>query len=339
LRAARAAALSALLASLLATAGCFKPHPQSGAYFCSASFTCPGSLVCDTRHAQPLCVSSIDGGLGGSGGEGGAGGEVGTGGTSSTGGTTGMDAGPDAPCLNQVSGCSAPGPDAGMCDPVCNTGCGQCSQKCSVNPVGGLTCNQVYMPGTPLVGVLAGPCQTMQTTSDPSTYTDNCQEGSTCVDHNACRSRCYRICRANSDCAPGASCSIDAGGGHSFCEVPVTACNPISGVATSACPTATQSCYLSSDTGNTVCDCYNTNTGFPLHHACQHARDCFGGLTCTDPTGSGTKECYKVCRLPGDGGVDLTNVDAGEMGCSSAKCTAILLANRTTTTTYGVCPE
>jgi hypothetical protein len=162
--------------------------------------------------------------------------------------------------------------------------------------------------------------------------------------HNACGNRCYQFCRKNSDCQTNASCTIDAGAGNSFCDVPTVACDPVQGAATnpatSGCPAGStlQSCYLSSDTGNTVCDCYQAGVG--NHQPCVRARDCYGGLTCTDPFGHGMKACYKVCRLPSpDGGADLTRTDLNEQPCAASTCIPILLSNGTTTTVYGVCPE
>jgi hypothetical protein len=67
-----------------------------------------------------------------------------------------------------------------------------------------------------------------------------------------------------------------------------------------------------------------------------HARDCYPGLTCTDPFGNMGKKCYKVCRLPSDGGA----ADPSEKGCDVATCIPIVLTNGSgLTTTYGVCPE
>jgi hypothetical protein len=343
LRAARAAALSALLASLLAT-GCYKPNIKPGALKCATNGACPDDFKCNVFVTPAVCVPSSTvlsgGGAGGEGGQGGPGGAAG--GSTATGGivgTGGMDAG-TPPCLSQVTPCAAGG--TGMCDPVCNTGCGKCYQKCSVDPIGELTCNPVFMPGSPLLGVLAGPCQTMQNTSDPSTHTDNCQPGTACIPHNACGPRCYQFCRTNTDCQTNASCTIDAGGGNSFCDVPTIQCDPVTGAAdklgASGCPTSIQSCYISSETGNTLCDCYQ-GAGVPKGQPCAHARDCYPGLTCTDPFGGMGKKCFKVCRLPlPDGGVD-PRANPNETGCDVGKCTPILLPNNAVTTVFGVCPE
>jgi len=246
----------------------------------------------------------------------------------------------DAACLDPMTPCT-PG-DAGMCDPVCNTGCSKCYQKCSVDTAGDLTCNQLSTTGKP-AGILqlCGPFQS--SSSDLTTQSDNCQPGSACIAHNICGARCYQFCRKDADCQTNASCSIDAGGGNSFCDVPTMPCNPVQGAAsasaTSGCPAGNtlQSCYLSSDTGKTVCDCYQVGVG--KGQPCVHARDCFGGLTCTDPFGHGTKLCYKVCRLPSPDGGAATPANAAEQGCSASSCVPILLSNGTTTTVYGVCPE
>jgi hypothetical protein len=226
-----------------------------------------------------------------------------------------------------------------LCDPVCNTGCSQCYQKCSVAPTGDLTCNTPYMPTLPPLGVLAGPCQTSQSSGDPTTQTDNCQPGTACVQHNVCGPRCYQFCRADTDCQTNAQCTIDAGGGNKYCDVPTMPCNPVAGAAdkvgSSGCPGTVQTCYLSSDTGHTTCDCY-TSPGLGHGASCVHARDCYPGLTCTDPFGNMGKKCYKVCRLPSDAGA----ADPSEKGCDVATCIPIVLTNGSgLTATYGVCPE
>jgi hypothetical protein len=59
-----------------------------------------------------------------------------------------------------------------------------------------------------------------------------------------------------------------------------------------------------------------------------------------DYLGNGTKQCKKVCRLTGDGGVDLTKRDAGEMGCVDYRnCQPFLVSNGTSSTTFGYCAE
>jgi hypothetical protein len=348
-----AAAIPALLASMLAV-GCYKPNIKPNALICASGGVCPDNFKCNTLVTPALCVpSNYDAGAatggtgtGGVAATGGAGGEGGVGGVIATGGVAGTDGGVPPPCLNPVSPCVAGmGGSAGICDPVCNTGCGKCYQKCSVDPNGDLTCNQLSPTGNP-VGIL-GMCQQSQSSSDPSTRSDNCQPGSICLNHNACGARCYQFCRTNADCQQtGATCTIDAGGGRLACDVPPSMCDPVNGAAGtsprySMCPLAVQGCYLSSETGNTVCDCYNNPPG-NLGASCAHSRDCYPGLVCYDPTSISGKRCYKVCRLPSpDGGADLTRVDAGETGCSDYhNCKTIqLTTSGATTTLLGYCQE
>lgn len=351
MRALRAVAASALLATLLAAAGCYKPNIGPN-LLCGPGDSCPDTTQCDTRQTPHRCVTKlVDGGagsggggaagIGGAGGKagaGGGGGKGGVGGAAGMGGKGGMGGTPPT-CLTPIANC--PRSDAGACDPVCNVGCAVCNQKCSVNTAGGFTCNELSPAGT-VVGAL-GACQPSQSSSDPATQSDNCAPGSACVAHNACGARCYQFCRVDGDCQTGASCSIDAGAGNSFCDVPPVACDPVSGAASklgsSGCPSAVQSCYISGDNGMTTCDCYQgAGKGFGV--PCAHSRECYGGLACTDPFGHG-KACYKVCRLPSpDGGADLTRADAGESGCNPASCTPMLLTvNGNLTTVYGVCPS
>ncbi len=132
-----------LLGSLLAGAGCFRPKVLSGRYACGDAGACPDNYICDP--STNLCVGSI----GGAGGKGGTGGK---------GGAGGKDAGPpdvppDRPCIGAIASC--PQSDAGLCDPVCNTGCGDCFEKCSVNTAGDLTCNA---PTAASVGIFGQCC-------------------------------------------------------------------------------------------------------------------------------------------------------------------------------------
>ena len=324
-----------LLGALLASAGCFRPKIAPYTYICSDGGLCPDGLVCNTNN---ICAPARDAGVVGTGGKGGTGG---TGGKSGTGGM--IDGGPDRPCIGAIAGCQPS--DAGLCDPVCNTGCG-CHEKCSVNGNGELTCNAPTTTGSP--GLL-GSCD--PTTVSP-TQTDDCQPGQVCVAPrgNQCLSRCYQFCRSNSDCTNGASCSIDAGSGSSLCDVPPVPCDPVlHAAALSQYSNCTGNpflgCYLSSDTLNTVCDCQDSpppNSSGGLGQSCTRSRDCFAGLVCYDPTGHDNKTCRKVCRLPGDGGVDLTRVDAGEQGCSNndpTLCLPIHLSNGTDSTTFGFCND
>jgi hypothetical protein len=322
-----------LLGALLASAGCFRPGNLSGRFSCGSNGACPDGLVCNPSNH--ICVSSFDASVTGTGGKGGTGGAAGT-----DGGPT--DVPPDRPCTGAIASCQQS--DAGLCDPVCNTGCSDCFDKCSVNAAGNLTCNAPTAGSPGLLGACAQ-------TDFGSKQTDNCAPGQVCAAPrgNQCDSRCYQFCRTNSDCSNGASCSIDAGGGQSLCDVPPVPCDPVLNAAKtpqfSHCTGNTFiGCYLSSDSLNTVCDCQDSppdgSSGSNLQ-PCNRSRDCFPGLVCIDPTGRG-KQCRKICRLPGDGGVDLTKTDAGEMGCNNndpTLCLPFLLSNGTLSTTFGFCND
>jgi hypothetical protein len=344
-RSAQGLAVRALLAcTLLASVGCFRPKIQSNGFRCSDAGACPDNFSCDKSSGYCLANGSDGGVVTGTGGKGGQGGQAGKPGT---GGTGGVDAGSDRPCTGTVAMASCPQADAGagLCDPVCNTGCGECYQKCSVNGNGALTCN---VPTTTRSPGLLGTCD--PTTVGPK-QTDDCQPGQICADpgQNQCGPRCYQFCRTSSDCANGASCSRDAGGGYSLCDVPPIACDPVLNAAKfpqySNCSGNTfVGCYLSANTLDTTCDCQDTPPGQSsgsVLQACDRSRDCFPGLVCYDATGKG-KVCRKVCRLPGDGGVDLTRADAGEQGCNNndpTLCLPMLLGDGTLSKTFGFCND
>jgi hypothetical protein len=307
---------AALLGLVLASAGCFRPKILTGGFSCGPGDACPDGLMCDV--SQNLCVTTIkDAGAGGSGGTGGSAGKSGQG------GSAGMDAGvrdmgpPDRPCLDPIASCQRS--DAGMCDPVCNTGCGQCFQKCSVNTNGDLTCN-APSPGPPSAVGVFGQCAQMS--AGPS-QTDNCAPGEFCLASGECGSRCYQLCRTDNDCPNNASCSRDAGGGNKFCDAPPAGCDPVKGAALSQTYSGcvggpnTFDCYLSAtNLTTTICDC--EFSGGRYLDDCVHSRDCFAGLVCYDPSGgtAPSAKCYPVCRLAGDGGADQTRTDAGEQPCN-----------------------
>lgn len=316
----RALLVGTLLASF--SVGCFRPANLSGRYSCGAKGACPDGLQCNSSN---ICVSSL-GGANGTGGKGGTGGAAGTDGGP-------MDVPPDCPCTGAIASC--PPSDAGLCDPVCNLGCRDCFDKCSVNTAGELTCN-APTPGAP-VGIF-GQCAQVNSGSG---QTDNCAPGEFCFTNGECGSRCYQFCRVNSDCANGASCSRDAGGGNKFCDSPPADCNPVKSAAGNrtynGCVGLPSSlgCYLSSTSGHTICDC--EFAGGRFGESCTHSRDCLAGLVCYDPTGGTAPSalCFPVCRLPVDGGVDPTNPDAGESGCNGGVQNCLPFSSGGTV--YGYC--
>ncbi len=339
MRSARVLAVRALmLGTLLASAACFRPKNLAGGFSCPEGGPCPDGLVCNAVH---ICASSYDAGvieMGGTGGNGGAGG------TGGQGGAGNVDGGPDdRPCTGAVASCQPT--DAGLCDPVCNTGCGECYQKCSVNTNGALTCNEPHKTSVTNGGLLQL-CSQYAVATDPTTQSDDCGPGQVCVNANNCGARCYQFCRTDSDCTNGASCSRDAGGGYMTCDVPPVDCDPVIGAArsmtSSGCPgmTATSlfGCYLSATSPTTLCDCQNSNGGGKEGSGCSHSRDCFAGLMCIAPSSSQPKTCRRVCRLPVDGG---SAAAPDEGGCQSGPgaCTVIAFPDGTTDPTYGFCND
>jgi hypothetical protein len=320
---------AALLALVLLGGGaCFRPSILSGGFKCGGpkSNQCPDNFVCDQSG---FCVTTLDGGVGG------AGGAAGSGGMMATGGHGGMG-GAQVVCLPPVAdtNCSGPVDAGGMCDPVCNTGCGSCNEKCSVNSQKTETCNPLFNAGgsTPS---LFGTCQARNVGT--ASQSDNCAAGQVCLQLTTCNFECYQFCRSDADCS-GSTCTRDLGNGRLGCEVPpADNCDPVKlkTGASDGCPGGNlSSCYLSGTTEHTVCDCQNNGTSGSVSSPCTQSRDCFPGLVCADE-GRGA-QCYQVCRLPGDGGVDLTRADAGEQECTTT-CIPFPLTNGTNSATYGVC--
>lgn len=295
-----------LLGSLLASAGCYRPKISPGGYACPEAGACPDGFTC--HPLTHLCVSSI-------------GGASGTGGTVGTGGAGGKDGGPpdvspDRPCIGAVTNCQPTDAAVGMCDPVCNRGCGECYQKCSVDTNGDLTCNEPFNPTQPPAGLLHLCSQFSP--ADPKGQSDNCGPGQICLNASACGvPRCYQFCRGSSDCSDGASCSRD-GGSYQFCDVPPQTCNPLASANnnnTSGC-NGGLSCFLSQNGIDTVCDCQFSRAAWPgttgrPGDQCEHSRDCLAGSVCLLNSGILGKRCYAVCLLPVDGGP----VDSCAGGC------------------------
>jgi hypothetical protein len=196
-----------------------------------------------------------------------------------------IDMGMEVACLMPVSGCT---PDTTkMCDPVCQSGCAGCQEKCSVNTKGALTCN---VAGS---GRTRGAFEFCDISSDGfATQTDNCAPGSVCRT-DGCGTRCYHFCKTDNDC-PMSTCTVDVGSGMKVCDVNFTDCNPVKNGTPDKCGTDTDklSCYLSPAVGDrTYCDCPFQAQG--VNASCSVSRDCFAGLVCVGaiPT------CHKTCGL------------------------------------------
>jgi hypothetical protein len=199
------------------------------------------------------------------------------------------DVQPDVPCVNvPIAGCAAD--TSKGCDPVCQSGCSTCGQKCSSNTNGAPTCN-VPLPTRPKG--LGEACAIASASS--SAQTDDCAPGLVCV-MDTCASRCYKFCKSDMDCG-ASTCTRDAGGGVKICDVQPVTCNPIrtNGMPT-GCPGDAQGCYLSGTVKDrTFCDCEFKAGG--TNAPCSVSRDCFPGLVCVDVGGTGSSFCRPVCGL------------------------------------------
>jgi len=259
-------------------AGCYKPNigdklkcADGGVHLCPEGFTCD--------RLSGYCRGATDGGQAGVGGAGGGGGG---GGAAGRGGAGGCLWTPRSNCERQ---------DGGLCDPFCQSGC-TCREKCSVNTVGELTCNEL---ASGLRRGLLENCD--QTVAGSAMQSDACLPGLVCLaaGDDACGSgtvgRCYQFCRVEADCT-NAPCNKTIAGGRTVCDVPFVDCNPVTPV--SGCP-GTQSCYLStSHPTRTICDCPG---GVRPGDICNRSRDCFAGSVCADPTNTGDFRCRQVCLL------------------------------------------
>jgi len=280
--------LVALIAGV-AQVGCYKPHIKDGGFKCNfdagIAKACPEGFKCDSTG---LCWRTPrDGGL------------------DSDVSVERTEVMPEAPevgpvCFDARPDCT---PRPGLCDPFCRTGCG-CKEKCSVNTVGDLTCNEPRATGFPRP-VLQDCMEVLS--PGTSMQTDNCALGSVCIDEG-CYPRCFQFCQSDTDCA-NSSCSREVGGvdsGQKVCDVPFVDCVPMPGGQNMGCgpATGTMACYLSSsDPTHTICDCPFKDVG--SNGACMRSRDCIKGLACVDQRGDGsTPVCLQVCRLSDEGQTD-----------------------------------
>lgn len=207
-------------------------------------------------------------------------------------------------CFTAVAGCT-PDMAGKLCDPLCQTGCGGCREKCSVNMGGAPTCNA---PSGTRVAKHGQSCDFFR--EGTPQQSDNCEPGLLCV-HDACGELCAKFCRTDADC-PNSLCTRTLPGGAKHCDVATVECNPVKSAGPYNCPGATQACYLSSTVKDrTFCDC-------PLNGqlegaSCAASRDCFGGLVCVDPSGGPDLRCRRACTPPNSTG-----------GCLTGMCRAML---------------
>jgi hypothetical protein len=199
--------------------------------------------------------------------------------------------GPDGPpCFEALPNCIS---EPGTCDPVCQSGCGGCRDKCSINTVGALTCN----PATAMTAPRALG-QTCSVDSEGMTkQNDNCERGLICIAEQSCVARCFKFCRNDSECTDS-TCTrevIAGQGGQKVCDVPFNdSCVP--SVGNTGCGAGTMACWLSSTSPtHTFCDCPFGAT--PSNGLCTRTRDCVKGLACVDRGTGDNATCLQVCRL------------------------------------------
>jgi hypothetical protein len=280
----------AALAVFAAGGGCYNPNISTGGFKCSSEFVkeCPdgfscvggrcwkGGIVIDSGVPDIKPEAPVD-----------------TPPAEKPAATDAVDATPDkveAACtIKPVAGCTPA--TSGKCDPVCQTGCDGCSQKCSVNTAGALTCNA---PSGASRANEGDACDQVSAGTDQQT--DECAPGLVCVELN-CKRECARLCRTNADC-PESTCTRDYVTGFKVCDLKAVDCNPVKALAPNPCPLNAQGCYLSSTvTDRRVCDC--PGMSLPEGRICKLSRDCLPGMACVDATGTGDYRCRIVCSLTG----------------------------------------
>jgi hypothetical protein len=274
----------AVLVAVLGVAGCYNPTIK-GAFKCNPDYVAPDDCPAGYHCVGALCVKAgavVDSGVDK---------------TIPVDMKPAMDVPMDVPpppvdmgapvCLMPVQGCTAD--TTKMCDPVCQSGCTGCQEKCSVNSKGALTCNVAG------AGRTRGAFEFCDISSDGSAaQKDNCAPGSVCRVDGCPQPRCYHFCKTNDDC-PKSACITDVGSGVKVCDVDYVACNPVKNNGMpDGCGTDsdTLACYLSPTAkDSTFCDCPFMAQG--VNASCVVSRDCFAGLVCAGaiPT------CHKACGL------------------------------------------
>jgi hypothetical protein len=287
---------------------CYKPAIVDGGFKCSrdaGTKACPEGFTCGS---DGFCWRHADGGM-------------------DMTMTTDASDGGDAPetevgpiCYPPRANCTAT-PDAGLCDPYCETGC-SCVEKCSVNTAGALTCKP--LTAGQQVRNLQEPC--MVQSSGTANQNDQCAPGLVCVE-DSCgggsgSGRCYAFCRNDGECT-NAPCNKDVGGGFKVCDVPYRDCVPLATPNNTGCGGSQLMCYLSTtDASKTICDC-EFPPGLREGDICTKSRQCNPGLVCV-PNGVGNTVCTRVCRL----GM------AGD--CTFGTCKTYMV-NGVANATYGFC--
>ena len=283
-----------LVALALVTA-CFKPSVKDGGFLCGANNACPSGFSC----ASKICwrvgtdasfpVDRTDGARADANAD-----------LAGDKGSVTPDATADVPpvCVTPVQGCT---PQAGTCDPVCQTSCG-CTEKCTTNRDGSNACLALLGQRQP------GQTCTVNSYGSAS-QNDDCRPGSVCLrpgGDGSGTSYCFLLCRNDNDCsgvpcvqrpvAPTNGISIPVA---KVCDVAFVKCNPLKSYPDNQCPADRQSCYLATpdpQTGASRTTCEYAPGGIGRPDACTYSRDCFEKLVCPQAvTGAGF--CSQICEI------------------------------------------
>ncbi len=248
----------ALLVSVAATTGCYKPNLVDGGFRCADSGACPDGFQC---KSDGLCHS-------------------------------GKDAAPDVPvppmCKSvtpDAATCArdpAPGQD---CNPACESGC-KCGWCAASN--GQVAC-VTGTPGTKKSGEVCNPSNSFDCA--PGLYcVSECQTAH-------CHKYCDPSNGASDCAAVGGNCSKTVANGanpFSVCDFPKTACNPVTGTG---CPSG-YACYPFGTGVECDCAGTNTGTACNLVQECAPGYTCInaGGAqicrkTCLMNSDCGTGQC------------------------------------------------
>jgi hypothetical protein len=304
---------------IFAAGGCYNPQIADGKLGCSQAGECPDGFECRSGKCFKTgsTIGPDSGGQTDSGGQG--------------------DGGQMMCVEDFYASCAQM--NRGVCDPVCQKGCG-CNQQCQYDQTGsGTLCQTLTTRSFRL------PYQTCN--PDPkATAGVICRPGSLCLNEARleCGAHCYRYCRSDSDCDLGdlkARCSglINLTGSNDpqsaapfkVCSPPLTDCVPVGPRARTSCRGRGEAwgCYILSlreHTEDTVCDCAGT---IPVDQECERERDCEPGAECLK-IGDEVK-CRRLCQL--------TGVLPGVGECPAGQtCKSLSVANVSTPPTkYGVC--
>ena len=204
-------------------------------------------------------------------------------------------------CPETTNLCTGPGeiPSGAPCDPVCQVGNCNCSDKCSIAGDGTVACLSK--------GTLKAERVCTRFSPDSPQQHDDCEPGSVCLPILGLRNNyCFKLCNSSLDCpgVGGVRCAERAltrtNATAMVCDPTYYTCDPAAPGGGCCDPTTgggctddSRVCYLVSEdpisqNSRTVCE---YTSGSQTSGSCTLASDCYDGYSC-DPT-DGT--CRQVC--------------------------------------------